>query len=312
MFNSDNQCVGNWVNSTPNLLRDILETFQVNMQLIGNISLGMSRARDNMCFKMSKICNKFADLYMQVINNNNPQIEQHNQDNNPTRSNTEMEVDGGDLCYIRGYKTSHANLESTPSHGHSWADTPQYPPAKYYNTHNQDLLQAIILVANDIKSIKCRMDRIKSQTNHTPPPKPKPQPTQPHPKGNAAPPNANPNPTAAPKKKTMAQVLMEGPKAKAGESQPNTTLPPPAAISKGTEASAVCFIFRFSHGAPDNTKKRLTPLEVSRRLKGVFNDRMGLNQCRVLESKWNLRGNLILIFPAHSNPSAISQMEPQI
>ncbi|KAF8753638.1 Reverse transcriptase (RNA-dependent DNA polymerase) [Rhizoctonia solani] len=39
---------------------------------------------------------------------------------------------------------------------------------------------------------------------------------------------------------------------------------------------------------------------------------MGLNRCRILESKWNLRGNLILIFPAHSNPSAISQMEPEI
>ncbi|KAF8749670.1 hypothetical protein RHS01_02437 [Rhizoctonia solani] len=277
MFNSDNQCVGNWVNSTPNLLRDILETFRVNMQSIGNISLGMSRARDNMCFEMSKICNEFADLYMQVINDNNPQIEQHGQDKNPTLSNTEMEVDGGDLCYNRGYETSHTNLESTPTHGHSWADMPHYPPAEYYNTHNQDLLQVIISVANDIKSIKSRMDRIENQTNR-----------------NAAPPNANPNPTAPPKKKTMAQVLMEGPKDKTGESQPSNTAPPPVSISKGTEASAVRFIFRFSHGAPDDTKKRLTPLEVSRRLKGVFNDRMGLNQC------------------PHSNPSAISQMEPQI
>ncbi|KAF8759638.1 hypothetical protein RHS01_01531 [Rhizoctonia solani] len=221
MFNSDNQCVGNWVNSTPNLLRDILETFRVNMQSIGNISLGMSRARDNMCFEMSKICNEFADLYMQVINDNNPQIEQHGQDKNPTLSNTEMEVDGGDLCYNRGYETSHTNLESTPTHGHSWADMPHYPPAEYYNTHNQDLLQVIISVANDIKSIKSRMDRIENQTNRTPPPKPKPQPTQPHPKGNAAPPNANPNPTAPPKKKTMAQVLMEGPKDKTAHSNPS-------------------------------------------------------------------------------------------
>ncbi|QRW24048.1 hypothetical protein RhiXN_10372 [Rhizoctonia solani] len=274
MFNSDNQCVGNWVNSTPNLLRDILETFRVNMQSIGNISIGMSRARDNMCFEMSKICNEFADLYMQVINDNNPQIEQHGQDKNPTLSNTEMEVDGGDLCYNRGYETSHKPRKYP--YPRTFMGRHASIPSRRILQHPQpNLLQVIISVANDIKSIKSRMDRIENQTNRTPPPKPKPQPTQPHPKGNAAPPNANPNPTAPPKKKTMAQVLMEGPKDKTGESQPSNTAPPPVSISKGTEASAVRFIFRFSHGAPDDTKKTYT-----------------------------LR--------AHSNPSAISQMEPQI
>ncbi|KAF8692115.1 hypothetical protein RHS03_08647, partial [Rhizoctonia solani] len=297
-------------NTVPELLRSILKVIRMNLLLVGNASPGMSRSRDNACHEISKICNEFAEDCTLILNDNDPNITIHQEVENQGEMNAGMDVDEGNIPNIIDYGSNHTPGATATHIPRSWADLPDlpnYPPG----TNDQHILQTLLSIANDIKTINKRIDGIENRNKPIQPNPYKTISTQPIPetKNDMSTPTNSTNPPA---RKNLAQIIKDKMNSKPTElvPAPNVTLPAP--ILKGTKASAVRFIFRFLHGAPDDTKKRLSPLEVSRRLKGVFNDRMGLNRCRILESKWNLRGNLILIFPAHSNPSAISQMEPEI
>ncbi|KAF8684506.1 hypothetical protein RHS04_01283 [Rhizoctonia solani] len=297
-------------NTVPELLRSILKVIRMNLLSVGNASPGMSRSRDNACHEISKICNEFAEDCTIILNNNDPNITIHQEVENQGEMNAGMDVDEGNIPNIIDYGPNHTPGATATHIPRSWADLPDlpnYPPG----TNDQHILQTLLSIANDIKTINKRIDGIENRNKPIHPNPYKTISTQPIPetKNDMLTPTNSTNPPA---RKNLAQIIKDKMNSKPTElvPAPNVTLPAP--ISKGTKASAVRFIFRFLHGAPDDTKKRLSPLEVSRRLKGVFNDQMGLNRCRILESKWNLRGNLILIFPAHSNPSAISQMEPEI
>ncbi|KAF8750081.1 hypothetical protein RHS01_09535 [Rhizoctonia solani] len=279
-------------NTVPELLRSILKVIRMNLLSVGNASPGMSRSRDNACHEISKICNKFAEDCTIILNDNDPNITIHQEVENQGEMNAGMDVDEGNIPNIIDYGPNH-----TPG-----ATATHIPGAGQTSLISQII--PLELTTSTFFKLSYRSQMTSKQSTNTISTQPIPET-----KNDMSTPTNSTNPPA---RKNLAQIIKDKMNSKPTElvPAPNVTLPAP--ISKGTEASAVRFIFRFLHGAPDDTKKRLSPLEVSRRLKGVFNDRMGLNRCRILESKWNLRGNLILIFPAHSNPSAISQMEPEI
>ncbi|CEL60563.1 hypothetical protein RSOLAG1IB_09745 [Rhizoctonia solani AG-1 IB] len=278
--------------STIDLLSDILETFRSNVSEVGNASPGMSQYKVNMSRAMIDVCERYSQTFHQIAHDNE-----------------QLYDDPGATDYPQADKEM--DDWTRPRATDDWGNAFEGPNPSSSSPDTQLILQAMKGFSDTVKALAERVELIETCGRSNPDSLPKPQANH-HNHPTPAPPQSTtpvqPGNTTQPKK-TMAQAIKEG---KPSQAKPTNPVKPATPVSNGTEASAVRFIFRFIHGAPDEVKKRLSSLDVSRRLKGVFNDRMGLNKCRVLEAKWNLRGNLILIFPAHSNSSAIGQMEQEI
>ncbi|QRW23948.1 hypothetical protein RhiXN_10272 [Rhizoctonia solani] len=95
------------------------------------------------------------------------------------------------------------------------------------------------------------------------------------------------------KKKIFVQIIKDNPnpisKPKQARNYPIKT--------KCADNHTVRFVFCFLHGAPEEMKKRLSPLEISRNIKGIFNERMDPDKCRVLETKWT---TVVVQIPKHN------------
>ncbi|CEL54186.1 hypothetical protein RSOLAG1IB_11584 [Rhizoctonia solani AG-1 IB] len=278
--------------TTTKLLSDILEVFRFNVSEVGNASPGMSRYKVNISRAMIDICERYNQTLHQIAHDND-----HLYDDPGVTSHPQADKEMDDW--------------TRPRVMDDWGNAFEGPNPPSSSPDTQLILQAMKGFSDTVKALADRVELIENHNRSMPDTLSKPQTKHINhstPDLPLSTPPVQPGNSTQPKK-AMAQAIKEG---KPPQAKPANPVKPTTPVSNGTEASAVRFIFRFLHGAPDEVKKRLSSLDVSRRLKGVFNDRMGLNKCRVLEAKWNLRGNLILIFPAHSNPSAIGQMEQEI
>ncbi|CAE6457046.1 unnamed protein product [Rhizoctonia solani] len=293
------------------ILENVIEAFYLNIDEVGHHSESVSKAKDQACDVISNMLRKYASKFDECA---------------PSFGNVscgyESEIPG------MGEVEMQDVIKAT-----TWGSDPSVPPTTESNTNATQVLQALQAIQKGLEGLSKRIENIEQgrrfpalvQSIHAPKPtntadskpaKPKQaaqqaqmQQTQPEtPEGGKGRITQPQNHDITRNKKTYAQTIKENSKP---ESKP-TPSSKEQQIAKSTEAAAVRFVFRFLHGAPEETRRRLTPLEISRRLKGVFNERMGFHKCRVLEAKWNPKGNLVLIFPSHTNPSTIQRIEQDI
>ncbi|KAF8755269.1 reverse transcriptase [Rhizoctonia solani] len=230
--------------------------------------------KDNACHEISKICNEFAEDCTIILNDNDPNITIHQEVENQGEMNAGMDVDEGNIPNIIDYGPNHTPGATATHIPRSWADLPDLPNYPLELT-TSTFFQTLLSIANDIKTINKRIDGIENRNKpiHLNPYKTISTQPIPETKNDMSTPTNSTNPPA---RKNLAQIIKDK-----MNSKPTELVPAPN------------IHFFASYTVPQTTPKRgYLPL------KSVAASRA------FLTTEWALI--------AHSNPSAISQMEPEI